>query len=637
MFRRVILGERLKKSLRYDIKWLMTNREGLSMSAMDRGTLTVRAENALRSIHRYEKYYSWLMVPAKGHEPYVFFEDEASPITDTLTVTTLCVPDAALLVIAEVDEDEEDNYIKMPSTVEGIVTIPVHKDRWYKIGISVENWQDTQQEVGIAIHDAYVKPCIEEYMTPEESLAFLSRPNNRNTISRQLIRTMQAVGVDAEESEMSNLLSDLLVKLNNYDSPELKKSTKRTVKGWFEKNARMDREMAFQCCFALNLDIALSEELLRKGCFMNGFNMRDAKEAIYFFCLLNHLPYSHALELYQKFDAAPTVEKAGPEIGTMTIVESIKGFDWSSEDNFLQSFLIPNKSAFTSHSQNAKATYENEVGNLCYNIIDAHLRMIQDSDVVLDDVTTRRFTYWKKDRVLDRVLNYIEIKGEKNDTYREIAELVHKEEYIDGKEAAEPVIRFVEDHRYDFQRDWKKVFTPVSIFSECVYGIPEIWSANKKIDREGDFVPYKDFAGYKQSELFTYGQANDVLSSVPVSRKITKLDNELSQATRKTIILMSFFNYCYRVLRLNNNEATYDDFYDSLTEKLERCHLAYLYAGDPFDWLILKSVSLLELTSDVYDYEEDANPLEYFNEVLEMSFPDFPTYYDLFPEESQSN
>ena len=118
-----------------------------------------------------------------------------------------------------------------------------------------------------------------------------------------------------------------------------------------------------------------------------------------------------------------------------------------------------------------------------------------------------------------------------------------------------------------------------------------------------------------------------MLSAFPRAADFSKIKyvrgkQAFAPETRKALLLLKFFNYCYDYMRTYSSALSYESFYEELTDMLEAGHLAYLYPGDPFDWLILKSVYLFELSSDDYDYEEDGSPIEYFNEVIRLSFRD---------------
>ena len=469
----------------------------------------------------------------------------------------------------------------------------------------------------------------DDYMTPEESLAYLEQPSNRSSISRQLIRTIRALGVDGDETELIAYLLERLSPLCGVTKPEERKKLRQMISGWFRRNTPMKREMAFKCCFALGLDIGQSEELLRKGCYLGGFNLRSAEEVVYFFCLLHGYPYEKAQEMLCSYRDAPYRDDPDNIHGTRTILREVQRADWESERAFLEDFLIPNKQNFTGYSKTAAAVFEREIGKLCYNVIRQHLRMLFQTDVVSDDISASHESYWTKDPILSSVRRYIDGMARSDEAFARISGLIGSRRSSDARDTVDQVDWFVLDNKKVFERDWEKIFSADRIFSEAVYGIPEVWYLTKKINREssGSFTPYKERLGFKKSRLFG---DNNVLSAFPRASDLAGVKRDQAGSLfapegRKIIILLRFLNYCYDFMRTNSPDLSYELFYDELTDTLDACRMAYLYPGDPFDWLILKAVRLFELSSDVYDYEEDENPIEYLNAVLELSFPEEDT------------
>ena len=464
----------------------------------------------------------------------------------------------------------------------------------------------------------------DDYMTAEESLAFLKEPSNHNSISLQLTRTLHALGMDGDKAEMARFLFDRMIETDPSLS-ENRKSFMQTVNRWFSKNVTPTRDMAFRCCFALGLDVDQSNDFLRKGCFLNGFNLRDAEEVIYFFCLLNGLSYSEARKMQAEFDAAPAGNTLQDDMGTQALTRLLNEVKWDEKDAFLQEFLIPNKSSFIGYSKTAVAVFERETGKLCYNIIRHHLQMLYQTDVVANDESAAHESYWIKDPVLNQLLKYIDSRAANDPDFAACAALLHSRRSSDAKETVKNTENFVKARQREIKRDWSQILTADRIFDEAVYGIPEYWHETRKISRgKEEFRAYREREGFKQSSL--YGD-NNVLSAFPRAADFSKIKyvrgkQAFAPETRKALLLLKFFNYCYDYMRTYSSALSYESFYEELTDMLEAGHLAYLYPGDPFDWLILKSVYLFELSSDDYDYEEDGSPIEYFNEVIRLSFRD---------------
>ncbi|WP_295219552.1 hypothetical protein [Ruminococcus sp.] len=79
------------------------------------------------------------------------------------------------------------------------------------------------------------------------------------------------------------------------------------IKSWFTDkrpiSEQRSRENVFRLCFALGCTLEETTDFFLHVYFECPFNFRIANEAIYFYCLLNHLDYPTALTLQEKADA----------------------------------------------------------------------------------------------------------------------------------------------------------------------------------------------------------------------------------------------------------------------------------------------------------------------------------------------
>ena len=590
-------------------------------------TITERAENAIQSIFEYDTYS--ISFPLTSEEEDMLFAEEHI-LAKGAQLDILVSPAACVGGIHLRSEDEEE--LRPVEAVGGLLRFSVSPDTWYEVGIDYSRFPagrnrnlsggpEAIASIDLRFGKVLVRPP-EQYMTPEESLEFVKKPSNRNTISRQLIKTLHALGVEGDETQMRRYLIEKLIETD----PQLEKNRKslsQTVKKWFTGNVNPSREMAIKICFALGLDDALAGDLLRKGCFLNGFNLRDTEEVIYYFCLLNCLPWSDAQEMLARFEAAPSQDGPQNDVGTVVLMNRLQDAKWDSKEDFLEKFLIPNKDSFIGYSKTAVAVVEQETGKLCYNIIRGHLKMLFQTDVVSDDLSNSHESYWKKDPVLNQVLKYIDARAADDPDFAEMSALLHNRRSANARDTARQADCFVMEKGREFRRDWKQILPVDRIYDEAVFGIPEYWYCSRKVSRgKEEFRPYAERRPFRDSDLY---DDRGVLSSFPRAAELSMIryvngKPVIAPKTRNAILLLKFFNYCYDFMRMNSPDLTYESFYESVTNILETCHMAYLYPGDPFDWLILKCVYLFELSSDEYDYEEDKNPIEYFNEVIRLSF-----------------
>lgn len=99
-------------------------------------------------------------------------------------------------------------------------------------------------------------------------------------------------------------------------------------------------------------------------------------------------------------------------------------------------------------------------------------------------------------------------------------------------------------------------------------------------------------------------------------------DLSKSEKIRKIIVTLFFMDRFYDLYFIEGipefqESQEYNTFYRDMDNLLIDCNLPVLYPADPFDWLILKSARAFLLL----DTNEDADPVSYFNDVMELSFP----------------
>lgn len=593
-------------------------------------TITERAENAIQSIFEYDAYS--ISFPLTSEEDDMLFAEEHI-LTKGAQLDILVSPAACVGGILLRSEDEEE--LRPVEAAGGLLRFSVSPDTWYEIGVDYSRFPagrnrnlsggpEAIASIDLRFGKVLVRPP-EQYMTPEESLEFVRKPSNRNTISRQLIKTLHALGVEGDETQMRRFITNKLIETD----PQLagkRKSLSQRVHKWLTENVVPSRETSFKICFALGLDDNLTNDFLRKGCFFNGFNLRDAEEVIYYFCLLNRLPWTDAQEMLARFNAAPSQDSQQNDVGTVVLMNQLHDAKWDSKEDFLNQFLIPNKDSFIGYSKNAVAAIEQETGRLCYNIIRAHLKVLFHIDVWSDDASFTHESYWKKDPVLNQTLKYIDSRATNDPEFAEMSALLRTYRSENRRETvAKRANKLILDEKkaLEFMRDWKQILPMDRIYDEAVFGIPEYWHYARKVSRgKEEFQPYAERRPFRDSDLY---DDRGVLSSFPRADEISMIryvngKATIAPKTRNVILLLKFFNHCYDFMLMNSPNLTYESFYESVTNTFEAYHLAYLYPGDPFDWLILKCVYLFELSSDEYDYEEDKNPIEYFNEVIRLSF-----------------
>ncbi len=100
----------------------------------------------------------------------------------------------------------------------------------------------------------------------------------------------------------------------------------RNLKKWFTDDIRIEkRKIAFQFCFAFNLNLQESEEFFRTVCLQRGFDCHYIEEAIYYYAIGNQLSYTEAMEIVNKSpdDVKGKVDFDGEVLFTESIMKEI--------------------------------------------------------------------------------------------------------------------------------------------------------------------------------------------------------------------------------------------------------------------------------------------------------------------------
>lgn len=105
-------------------------------------------------------------------------------------------------------------------------------------------------------------------------------------------------------------------------------SAPRNLKKWFTEHKRLERRTAFQICFALELDLAETEDFFRRVVLERGFDCHYMEEAVYYFAIKNSLKYSDAAAVLEQIPASgkENIDFGKQVYYTSSIVEEIDRF-----------------------------------------------------------------------------------------------------------------------------------------------------------------------------------------------------------------------------------------------------------------------------------------------------------------------
>lgn len=455
-----------------------------------------------------------------------------------------------------------------------------------------------------------------------------------------------------------------------------------TITRWFSKNGTSEsirsREDAIAICYALGLDYPTSRDFLNRSGHAI-FNIRNQEDAVYIYCLTNHRPFSVAKELIHKYSERTasfhiSEEESITHAGNTTILlanQILGNSNWESDDDFFNSFLLPNMANFISYSRTALREYY-KIKNPIYLLA---LKTLVSYEIEKDDNAGVGFNKRKiqeymhkaqKDRditipmssvqvtynFVNKLRKYADSSALLKEAYdmldvhvERIVEKGWKEEDFKTVNNSLDVIDYIIRNYSMYSNDEKEQETISDFLTDTVtaYKMLSIWLPSVVTDDEdgNKYVQeYIDADGRIKKRIQTkdkrqraYNQSalsDTVLSSFPHRNFFTLFEKHPEKlihdiTIRKAIILLFYMNYARNLIQeISNPNATeeetafgFDNFYKSMNTILGNCQLGKLYYANPFDWLILESIKKLETYNDEDDLE---NPVSFLDKVLSFSF-----------------
>lgn len=479
----------------------------------------------------------------------------------------------------------------------------------------------------------------ENYATPEEVLEYLRDDSNFKLLSDILKETMTQAHVCGIEDPKQKFIDELYNRLERQSEDCGDEAINRiTVARWMNgitKSIR-NRYDAIAICFALQLDIDAAKAFLNK-CGFSSFNVRDAEDATYLYCMISGRPLSVAKELLTKYRSCPAehqnsespdqIDHSGST--TQILEQQILGnSNWDSDDSFLNTFLIPNRSKFTGYASTALTQY--------YTLKNYLFAMVFTRDV------------WEEQHLVSEYFetNGVDVHGTDipvslalraalrkygNDTLqpsdnKAFALLREANELLDDKMSniVDVLLRIrngVTTHQeiksqLELSRFLSDIMTAEGLLK---HAIDSIRSDTGRIRRYTD-------SSLRASVMREFP---DGRSSADYERDPGTMGRNMS--TRKVIILMYYIAYAYEYsISLYDDYAYHSglfeefgfrEFMEGINEMLLKCHLSPMYPANQFDWLILRSIREFEISDFAYDVND---PIAFFNAVLAYSFIEKP-------------
>ncbi|MFT9117074.1 MAG: hypothetical protein ABF497_08090 [Sporolactobacillus sp.] len=454
----------------------------------------------------------------------------------------------------------------------------------------------------------------EEYCTPEESLKYLQSETHFMTFAVELARRLGVSGKKNSSEETCNEIVQILHK------KQLAPSRDRYIRKWFSGDSGPDRGYAIKLCFALGLTESESIEFLRKACGYNGFNFRDAKEIVYYYCLKYGKTYDRALEIIERYDSTPCDEKEAvtADKGTRTIQNIFVPILAEDEAAFID-LLCANKANFFGYSRTAYKKYLELKRRLTVRIVQSSLNsayLFKFQDDVYIALVNLLVGLAKGDADFDSDLKGFKVTKPAPDTELLWSRLMKKIE-------SRPFLNWVHEKSVNGQaKPVEETLTRDQFFQKLVsndmllqliyLGIPFVKKTVVNMDTQkttidNNLLPLPNKTLKKALEGTTYAQY------------FSEMDNDPRKVKRAALVLLFFADYFFDYHPgTDPTEGVYADFYVNLDNMLADCGMAHLYPASQLDWFILKSAKALE-SKDRNDDNND--PILFFNKVLELSFP----------------
>lgn len=438
---------------------------------------------------------------------------------------------------------------------------------------------------------------------------------------------------DACMDQVITILTDLLNKQDATIDRE-RKNLRKIVKRWIDpedgRYCNFSRQSAIEICFALKLRLNLANDFLNKAA-IPCFNVRDAEDAIYMYSLEKEHSLKEALDLIERYNELPDTPQpaavnrnAHSGETTLIMMENLlKGVSCTNDDEFFETYLIPNKPKFIGYASTARREYY-KIKNSLYiyvlqNTIDQEILTDHNNELYTSDTLSRRVRNTVRD-----YYDLFDLEGldlEKPENIVQILKIIkRKADRSDDLDTLEKISNF-----------FSKV---ISIEGLITTALPAYEAQNYNFRNNADFnLPRDLMTQFPSSAVFRDFEKDPIT----IQKNI---------GVRKAIILMFYLKYVYTwtydwLLSLNQKQEDqfeYNEheekgfsaahFYRTLNQTLKYCQLGTLIPEyNRFDWLILMSIKSYEYElivedDELYDKFIAELPSYFFNVILENALFD---------------
>lgn len=313
--------------------------------------------------------------------------------------------------------------------------------------------------------------------------------------------------------------------------------TPRNIRKWFTEHKRIERKTAYQICFAFQLNVMETNDFFRRVCLQRGFDCHDVEEVIFFYAIGCQLSYEEAMRLIAKIPKANTVKInfADDILYTAFIVEELEKF------------------------QN---------GEELVHFIDEHMEQFGYNNATACQYINQIWAEIASDHGL--------AANEKNRLYLkpEESESIESKQNIQGNHQSKPARKQNNVTGYADSR-WEIYLQILGLSGACVSSLQTDRSLKPVLKSNKLLHPLAEESFPDRDGL------NKILNGEHVSY----------ERVRKILILLAFYKFWVRAALKKGN-------YQAEGEESVRCRTQIdsflidagypeLYAGNPFDWIIL--------------------------------------------------
>ena len=408
--------------------------------------------------------------------------------------------------------------------------------------------------------------------------------------------------------------------------------TRKTLQRWARGTSAASYEHAIKVCFACGLnDIDAARFITAGNVSLRAFNPRSASETAYFLCLSLGRTYAEArgiIENYQReYPEFAEGSAEAADVHTIVLADALKesfGVGDMGGIEAVSEYLRANRGSFSGASRTVWNAYVECKARLCFDLIARNPQdYLKELEKWLVEVGDRLAASGVGTTVLLECMKAVREDSENDNELESLK--ASWNDFVVSFEGKKCPYKLVQGHSAK-----GALLSPEKIVNDSL-GQGRRRKLHVKEGSDGTVKRERWAKAARESSLPWKSDGVKMLwffEGFPCKKYIQDLDRSegeevsLTQA-RKAIVLFYFLSYSLRWIEHEDDPGSfgYDEFiskYNGLNAVLRDCQLALLYPADPCDLLVMKSIRVFDRKYGGGDYD----PIEYFNTVVDKSFPE---------------